>query len=246
MKFPVVASLLIVLTLAGCMTPIMVRNPVNGDIAQCLATGAFPIMNQHQCVAAYENMGWERTTAPEARQAQQQQSVQRDAKIKAAMEECHNARLSGSLKTFLASAQCSNPRIRDAYQQSGYPFMDLIDLRNAARAADAEKIDKGQMTEAEATLHFAQVSSQIADEAIRRIQEAKASDDRMQANNIAADAVRAQVLLGIQKQNNDNFNAQQQRQVDIFRAGLPQPQLAHQPWSATCNRMGDFTSCSGD
>ena len=224
--------------LAGCMSPIVLRNPTNGQVAQCLATGAFPLINQQQCASAYENMGWVRTTGPEARQAQQQQTVQRDAEVKAAVEECRAARLNGTLKTYLASAQCSNPRIRDAYERSGYPFMDLIDLQNAVRAVDAEKIDKGQMTEAEAMLHFAQVTSQINDEAQRRSLASQTAQAQTSAANAQAAMGQQQLLLEVQKQNSDNFNAQQQRQVEIFRAGVPPPRQ-----SFTCQTIGNTTNC---
>jgi hypothetical protein len=237
-RFSLVTFGLVAIALTGCMTPIVLRNPANGEVAQCLATGAFPLINQQQCASAYENMGWERTTAPAARQAQQQQIAQRDAEVKAALEECRDARLKGTLKSYLASAQCSNPRIREAYQRSGYPFMDLIDLRDAVRAVDAEKIDKGQMTEAEAMLHFAQVNSQVTEDARRRLLESQAVQTQANAASAQAAASQQQLLLEIQKQNSDNFNAQQQRQADIFRAGMPQPRQ-----SFTCQTFGNTTNC---
>jgi hypothetical protein len=216
----------------------MVRNPVSGEVAQCLATGAFPIINQQQCVGAYENLGWMRTTAPEAQQAQQQRIAQRDAEVKAAAEECRNARLSGALNGYLASVQCSNPRIRDAYQRSGFPFMDMIDLLNAVRAADAEKIDRHQMSEAEAGLHYAEVNSQISEQIRQRLLQSQAVQIQSTAANAQADLARQQLLLGFQKQSNDNFNAAQQRQVDIFRASIPQPRQ-----SFTCQTLGNTTNC---
>jgi hypothetical protein len=64
----IIAAALIALTLTGCMAPVMLRDPVSGQVTQCLLEGAFPIINQQQCVAAHENMGWVRTTAAEAQQ----------------------------------------------------------------------------------------------------------------------------------------------------------------------------------
>jgi hypothetical protein len=47
--------------------------------------------------------------------------------------------------------------------------------------------------------------------------------------------------MQIMKMNNDNFNAQQQRQVDIFRAGMPQPPVRLQ---TTCYTTGNITTCN--
>lgn len=55
------------------------------------------------------------------------------------------------------------------------------------------------------------------------------------------DPNRAAAMMQIMKMNNDNFNAQQQRQVDIFRAGMPQQPMRLQ---TTCQRIGDFTYCN--
>ena len=237
---------LIALTLTGCVSPVMLRNPTTGEVTQCLATGAFPLINQHQCVVEYENVGWLRTTAPEAQQAQRLQVAERDAEIKAALEECRNARLSGSLKGYVASVQCSNPRIREANRRAGYQFMDLVDLALAARLADAERQDAGKMSEADSALHMAQVNTQIVEEARRRLLETQAANARTNAVNAQANAANAQAItaqqqiwLQYQKQNDDNLNAAQQRQVDLFRATIRQPRQ-----SFTCRTFGDTTTCN--
>lgn len=238
----------IVLILAGCASPVMLRDPVSGEVRQCFQRGALPIINQRQCVAGLENMGWQQTTGAEVLQATQQQATQLDAEIKAAMEECRNARLSGVLKSHVASIQCSNPRVRDAYQRAGRPFMDLVDLLLANRLSDAEKIDQGKMSEADAILHGAQVASELTQESRRRLLETQTANARIGAVNAQADAAneqvgvaRQQLWLQTQKMNNDNFNAQQQRQVDILRAGMPQQPVRLQ---TSCQRLGDFTYCN--
>ena len=152
---------LIALSLTGCMTPAVLRDPSTGEIVQCLATGAFPIINQQQCIAAHEGMGWIRTTGAEARRASQQQLAQRNTEVTAAIEECRAARMRGELKSYAEAAQCANVRIRAVNQSASYPFMDLVDLAAAVRLADAEKVDKHQMSEAEAALHVAQVKSMV-------------------------------------------------------------------------------------
>src|SRR6266852_2581528 len=169
MRLTTIATALTALTLTGCMDPVILRDPQSGQVTQCLATGAFPLINRHQCVASYESMGWVETTAAKAQLAQRDRVARRDAAVLAATEECRNARLQGELKSYAESVQCSNPRILAANQTAGYPFIDLIVHSNAARLADAEKLDKGQISEAEAVLHFAQVQSQIIEETRRRM-----------------------------------------------------------------------------
>ena len=58
MNTRVLALGVIALSLCGCMTPAVLRDPDTGQIVQCLATGSFPIINQQQCIAAHEDMGW--------------------------------------------------------------------------------------------------------------------------------------------------------------------------------------------
>lgn len=59
------AATLTALILAGCGSPVVLRDPATGQVAQCTsqAGGFFPIVAQNQvdeCVAAYERMGWKR------------------------------------------------------------------------------------------------------------------------------------------------------------------------------------------
>jgi hypothetical protein len=49
----------------------------------------------------------------------------------------------------VASAQCSNPRIVEAYQKANYRYMDLIFQMTAKRMELAKEIDRGKITEAE-------------------------------------------------------------------------------------------------
>jgi hypothetical protein len=87
---------------------------------------------------------------------------------KTAMMECKNKRLSGELKTHMASAECSNPQIVAAFQRAGYRYMDLIHLFTAKRRAVAEQVDKGTLTEAQAELEAAQFMVRIDDEERQR------------------------------------------------------------------------------
>jgi hypothetical protein len=80
-----------------------------------------------------------------------------------AINDCKNRRLSGELKTYAASAQCSNPKIIKAYQNSRYRYMDLIALITAKRLQLSKEIDNGKMTEAQEQLAFARFMTEITD-----------------------------------------------------------------------------------
>jgi hypothetical protein len=73
-----------------------------------------------------------------------------------AMIECRNKRLSGELKTFVESVNCSNPKFVAAYHNAHYPYMDLIGLITAKRLEVAEKIDEKKLTEGQAQLENAE------------------------------------------------------------------------------------------
>src|SRR5262249_15996758 len=106
--------------------------------------------------------------------------------------ECRAARIRGELPSHVAEAQCVNTRIRDINQRAASPFMDLGDLLAAVRLADAEKVDKRQMTEAEAMLHVAQVRSQLTDQARRRVLEAKTVDIQAKTAQSQVEALEVQ------------------------------------------------------
>jgi hypothetical protein len=121
----------------------------------------------------------QRTSAPIKPQNHQQSTFapsqsaaemfkQAGVRANAAIMECKNKRLSGELKTYEASAECSNPRIIEAYQEAGYRYMDLVSLMTAKRLELAEEIDQGKITEAQAQLEFAQFMTGIADEERQR------------------------------------------------------------------------------
>src|SRR5258708_14990357 len=67
----------------------------------------------------------------------------------AAITECRNKRIDGTLKTFVASAQCANPRILQAYTKANYRYMDLIAAFNAKRLQISERVDRNQLSEAD-------------------------------------------------------------------------------------------------
>lgn len=87
---------------------------------------------------------------------------------KTAITECKNKRLSGELKTYMASAECSNPRILAAFRRAGYRYMDLIYLITAKRRELAEQVDNGTLTEAQAELEAAQLMVRVVNEEQQR------------------------------------------------------------------------------
>jgi hypothetical protein len=58
-----------------------------------------------------------------------------------AINECRARRLSGELKTYVESAQCSNPRIIQAFSAAHYRRMYLIVRFTAKRLQLSEKVD---------------------------------------------------------------------------------------------------------
>ncbi len=80
-----------------------------------------------------------------------------------AINECRAKRLSGELKTFVASAQCSNPRIMQAYGAANYRYMDLIATFTAKRLQIAQKIDRSEITEAQAQFENTKLLNDIVE-----------------------------------------------------------------------------------
>jgi len=81
----------------------------------------------------------------------------------AAITECRNKRIDSKLKTFVASAQCSNPRIVQAFSNANYRYMDLIAAFNAQRLQISERVDRKQITEADAQVETQQLFANIVE-----------------------------------------------------------------------------------
>lgn len=90
------------------------------------------------------------------------------AAAEAAIAECRQRRANKELKTLRASVECSNPKIYAAWRDAGDPHLDLLGVVLAARAAGAEKVDRGQITEPEYELQLAQLNARLNDERRRR------------------------------------------------------------------------------
>ncbi|MGA2056012.1 MAG: hypothetical protein ABSG88_11930 [Bradyrhizobium sp.] len=81
----------------------------------------------------------------------------------AAITECRNKRIDGTLKTFVASAQCSNPRIVQAFSKANYRYMDLIAAFNAQRLQISERVDRKQLSEADAQIETQKLFASIVE-----------------------------------------------------------------------------------
>jgi len=86
---------------------------------------------------------------------------QANEKTLAAMAECKSKRLSGELKTYVQSAKCSNPRMIRAFQDAGYPYMDIIELYAAKRIELAKNVDEKKITEEEYEISNKEFVSQL-------------------------------------------------------------------------------------
>jgi hypothetical protein len=85
-----------------------------------------------------------------------------------AMYECRAKRLSGEIKTHAGSAQCSNPLIMRAYSAANYRYMDLIAQWTAKRIQIADKIDRRELTEAQADFKGRRYFAEIMEAERRR------------------------------------------------------------------------------
>jgi hypothetical protein len=74
-----------------------------------------------------------------------------------AADECRAKRLRGELKTFEEAARCAGDRIMQAYSDANYKHMDLIAKVMASRIALGAKVDRHEVTEAEAQVRFQKI-----------------------------------------------------------------------------------------
>jgi hypothetical protein len=80
---------------------------------------------------------------------------------KKAIDECKAKRMSGELTTFSASAQCSNPRLIQAFSAAHYKYMDLIQALAMKRLEISKKIDSKELTEDQAQLEYAKFMIEV-------------------------------------------------------------------------------------
>jgi hypothetical protein len=91
-----------------------------------------------------------------------------DAKARTAYAQCDDERRAGKLTTHLAAVNCAVPTVVRAYQESAYPFTDLIYVSVQARRIGARRVDSGDVTEAQYQQDLATLQTRIAAEDDRR------------------------------------------------------------------------------
>ena len=93
-----------------------------------------------------------------------------DEEARAAYADCDAQLRSGALQSYRQAARCAQPKVLGAYKQSGYPYIDLVELELAARATGAEHIDSGYAKVGDVDRDIAELEHRIADERQRRQQ----------------------------------------------------------------------------
>ena len=115
---------------------------------------------------------------------------------KAALQGCDEKVPSGNPKTTVARAQCINAAI--GILRPLVPYPDLLDLTQAHLLAAAERVEKGQLTIAQASELIAQKNSEIAAEEQRRnlANRAVAAQEGVAAANLMAAGPRSCTRYG--------------------------------------------------
>ena len=89
--------------------------------------------------------------APVPTQPTAENPLQRAFKITSlASETCKAQRLRGELPSHVASVQCANPAMLQAFRDAQYKYMDLIEMFAAKRVEIAARIDRGELNEDQA------------------------------------------------------------------------------------------------
>jgi hypothetical protein len=139
-------------------------------------------------------------------------AAQRQAQFNKDAAQCR-AEIPATVGNYVRRQQC----IVDAVNRAGFTGASQ-GLLNATRIELAEKVDKGEMTAAEANVQLARVTYQV------------------EQSDAAQRTANAQVAAAI-------LSAMPRPQpyvVPVYQAPVAQP------WSATCSRMGNFTTCNGN
>lgn len=98
----------------------------------------------------------------------QQRFKDMQTKFLAAREVCKQRHEQGIYKTYTDRTKCLNESTLQIAVEAEYPYLDLVALGNAYRAALAKRIDDGATTETDASLLQAQLGTLIAQEEQKR------------------------------------------------------------------------------
>ncbi|HEX7967637.1 MAG TPA: hypothetical protein VF502_05415 [Stellaceae bacterium] len=118
-------------------------------------------------------------------------------KMRAIHEQCDERRRSGEFENLTEVERCVGPRVIVAYEEAHYPYMDLIRFAEAARLAGAEKVDSGEITEAEYDRQRLLLRDRLADEINRRNKEAASHESPRTYGPDIDPATRDQLVNGL-------------------------------------------------
>lgn len=100
--------------------------------------------------------------APLPAQPTAENPLQRAFKITSlAVDACKARRLRGELPSYVASVQCANPAMLQAFRDAQYKYIDLIEMFAAKRVEIATRMDRGELTEDQAKLEGDRVLATI-------------------------------------------------------------------------------------
>jgi hypothetical protein len=85
-----------------------------------------------------------------------------------AANECRDKRLRGELPSHVASTDCSNPRIVEAFNNAHYRYMDLIFVYVARRREVGGRIDRKELTDDQGNVEIARAFSELVEAERRR------------------------------------------------------------------------------
>jgi hypothetical protein len=144
----------------------------------------------------------------------------RDAENRAdaAFAACDAQLRDGILKSHRQVVDCARPKVLAAYQENGYPNMDLVELDLYARGIGAERIDAGDASAAAVDRDLAELDRRIVAEQQRRVAARRATSGG------ASPVPLSQLLVGL-----NTLNARS-------APPLPAP-------GKNCFAVGGFTHC---
>ncbi|MGH7091559.1 MAG: hypothetical protein ACREFQ_21930 [Stellaceae bacterium] len=90
------------------------------------------------------------------------------AKAQAAYRRCDQLFRAGQVHSRLEAVNCAAPDVVAAYQESAYPYEDLVYTAIQARRIGAANVDAGNTTEAQYRHDVAEIDKRIAAEEARR------------------------------------------------------------------------------
>ncbi|MBU6463592.1 MAG: hypothetical protein KGK01_02060 [Bradyrhizobium sp.] len=125
-------------------------------------------------------------------------------KIDSILTECNQKRLRKEVSGYKGSVECSSPRVIAAWRERQYPYMDLINVYEAARLVGAENVDRGKISVAEYKFQLAELQSRLTAEDQRRnlaIANAQTAQAQAQATRNQASAAMLQGLSAFQMAN---------------------------------------------